>query len=789
MKKRTIVLAILAMCAAWCGAPESAARESTRHFFGPGKIHVLILHSYNLGMRWSDNVTLGVMSVLEEGDTNMDVRVEFMDAKRISSEEYFHSLYELYQKKFPPDQFDVIITVDDDAFNFMRRYRAPLFGETPVVFCGVNFFSPEVLDEFSRCTGVVEAFDLVATLDLALNLHSGAKRVFVVNDDTVTGISNRKRVDEIAPRYAGRMDFVHLHDMTMEEMLVAVEQIPPDSLMLLMSFNRDKSGRMFRYRDAARLICPKSPVPVYVIWDFYLGEGVVGGMLISGFSQGEAAGRMAVRILSGESPDDIPVVRESPNRFMFDYTQLVKWGISRERLPPGSLLLNEPRTIYEVGAGTAWGILSVVALLGLLSVILALDIYERRKIQRALEEANRSLRREMVEREEAQQRLQEREEQLRQAQKMEALGRLAGGVAHDFNNLLMSVIGFARLAQEKLQPSDPAREDMEEVVRAGERAAGVTRQLLALGRRQMLEIQPVDINHVVSGMDRLLRHTLGEDIEMVTVLGEDLPPVKGDAGYLEQVVLNLAVNARDAMKKGGKLRIVTSLVTVAEGSQRHHAGTRPGNYVQLLVHDTGHGMTPDVRRQAMEPFFTTKERGEGSGLGLAVVYGIVKQFDGHVEIDSAPDKGTEVRILLQPAPALNEVAPKAPEMPLPRGNETLLVVEDEELVRMFIVRILSSAGYRVLEAANGLEAFEKFKSRVNTIDLLFTDMVMPQMGGRDLAERLREIRPDLKVLFTTGFAHEAVASSREKGPSDPILLKPSTQEAVVCKVREVLDRK
>lgn len=772
-----------------CGVHETHGGESSRHFFAPGKTHVLVLQSYYLGMRWADEVLGGISAVLGEDDASIDVRVEFMDTKRISSESYFRLLANLYRTKFAKDEFDLIITVDDDAFNFMRFYGAELFDETPVVFCGVNFFSPDMLKDFPRCTGVVEAYDLVATLDLAFRLHPGATKVFVVNDDTVTGVSNRRRVDEIAPRYAERAEFVHLHDRTMEEMLVAVGQIPSDGLLLLMSFNRDKAGHMFRYRDAARLICPRSPVPVYAIWDFYMGEGVVGGMMTSGFLQGEAAARMAARILRGESPDAIPVLTESPNRYIFDHSQLAKWGITKDQLPADSQIINEPRTIYEVGAGTAWGVLGAVALLALFCVILVLDLYDRKRIQNALEDANLSLRREMTEREEAQRTLLEREEQLRQAQKMEALGRLAGGVAHDFNNLLMSVIGFARLAKEKLDPSHPALADIGEVVRAGERAAGVTRQLLALGRRQMLEIQPVDINHVVSGMDRLLRHTLGEDIELVTVLGERLPRVTGDAGYLEQVILNLAVNARDAMRKGGKLSIVTSRVPEQQEVHLRHAGERPDDFVLLSVRDTGHGMSPEVQRQAMDPFFTTKEKGEGSGLGLAVVYGIVKQFGGHVELESAPEAGTEVRVFLRVSAEQNPLEAATDAGPSPHGTETVLVVEDEELVRMFIVRILSGAGYRVWEAANGVEALERYESQIHSVDLLFTDMVMPQMGGRDLVRRFRGTRPELKVLYTTGFAHEAVSGTDRAGAPDPILLKPSTQETVLQKVREILDHR
>lgn len=748
---------------------------------------VLVLYSYRSGMSWTDSLARGIRSVLDDPKNPLcDYRAEYMDTKRLSSDEYFEAMKNLYRMRYSRDEFAVIIACDDDAFRFLRKYRDELFGETPVVFCGVNYFAPELLDGFTNCTGVVEAYDLRATLHFALKVHPNTKRVYVINDDTVTGVANRRRVDEIAPDFTNRVVFTHLHDLTMRELISELTTIPSDSLVLLMSFNRDRTGQEFRYRDAAEMILPSVPVPVYGVWDFYLGRGIVGGCLTSGESQGRSAAELARRILTGESASDIPVVTESPNCYMFDYSQLVRWKIPLSALPSGSILINQPRQQYQISRTALWiaGVILGV-LLGLV-VILIIEVIERRRAQKVLEETNRRLQKEMAEREEAEKALRASEEQMRQMQKLEALGRLAGGVAHDFNNMLTSVLGFSKLALEQLPPNSPVRSDLEEVVNAAQRAVGVTRQLLALGRRQMLQAQPVDLNKIVIGMDRLLRHVLGEDIELVTLLADSLTPVLGEAGYLEQVLLNLAVNARDAMPCGGKLYITTSQVELQPGKQGVPPDIRPGNYAQLEVRDTGQGMTPDVLRRVAEPFFTTKKPGEGSGLGLSVVYGIVRQLGGGVSIESEPNVGTTVRVWLVAVPGAQVADTKSESQKMPRGSETILIVEDDDLVRRYFTRVLEPLGYRIMQAENGHEALHQYRALVRHIDLLLTDVVMPGMSGRDLVRQFRAEKPDLKVLYVTGFSKEMPARSG-LAKSEPMLLKPVTAEKLAITVRKVLD--
>src|SRR5881628_486526 len=349
------------------------------------------------------------------------------------------------------------------------------------------------------------------------------------------------------------------------------------------------------------------------------------------------------------------------------------------------------------------------------------------------------------------------EEQFHQAQKMEAVGRLAGGVAHDFNNLLTAILGSADLVLDSLTAGVPEREEVEEIRKAAVRAADLTRQLLAFSRQQVIAPTVLNPNGVVANMDKLLRRLLGEDVELRTVLAPDLAAVKADPSQLEQIVLNLAVNARDAMPNGGKLTIETQNVELDQEYVRGHLSAQPGPYVMLAVSDTGVGMDAATQSRIFELFFTTKEQGKGTGLGLATTYGIVKQSGGNIWLYSEPGRGTTFKIYLprvDQAPEQLAAAPAARETP--RGTETVLLVEDDDAVRTLTQKMLAAHGYTVLAAGGGAEALELAAGHTGPIHLLVTDVVLPGMSGRDLAARFRSGPPGVKVLYTSGYTDEAI---------------------------------
>ena len=378
------------------------------------------------------------------------------------------------------------------------------------------------------------------------------------------------------------------------------------------------------------------------------------------------------------------------------------------------------------------------------------------------------------------------ERQLLQAQKMEAVGRLAGGIAHDFNNVLTAILGYVALMLDGLPTLSPLRPDLEEIRTAADRAAGLTRQLLAFSRKQVLDLRVLDLNALVTDMDRLLRRLLGEDIVMVTTLDPALGAVRADVHQLEQVVVNLAVNSRDAMPEGGRLTIETQNAALDDSYAREHV-VRPGSYVMLAVSDTGTGMSAETMSHVFEPFFTTKEAGKGTGLGLATVYGIVQQSGGYVWCYSEPGKGTTFKVYLPRVDAPVDRLPARAAARSTHGSETILVVEDEAGLREVIRRVLEKHGYAILEASTADAASALARRHTGAIHLLLSDIVLPGGSGRVLADELLAQRADLKVLFMSGYTEDVIVQRGVLTPGTPFINKPFSADILAGKVREVLD--
>lgn len=395
----------------------------------------------------------------------------------------------------------------------------------------------------------------------------------------------------------------------------------------------------------------------------------------------------------------------------------------------------------------------------------------------------------ITERKRAEEALGETEEQLRQSQKLEGVGQLAGGIAHDFNNLLTVITGFSALAMRGLQPEDPVRANLEEIKKAGDRATSLTRQLLAFSRRQVLQPKTLNLDSVVSEMEKLLRRLIGENIDLRAVLEPNLGSVKADPGQIEQIILNLVVNARDSMPEGGKLTIETDNVYLDEEYVKNHVGSQAGPHVMLAVSDTGSGMDQKTQARIFEPFFTTKELGKGTGLGLSTVYGIVKQSGGNIWVYSEVGKGTTFKIYL---PRVDEDAQRYKRTSdleqVFQGTETILLVEDEEMLRKLAHQTLTMYGYHVLDAANGDTAISVCKQHEGPIQLLLTDVIMPGMSGREVARRLLDLRPEARVLFMSGYTDDAIVHQGVLDEAANFIQKPFPPDSLAQKVREVLDQ-
>ncbi len=409
--------------------------------------------------------------------------------------------------------------------------------------------------------------------------------------------------------------------------------------------------------------------------------------------------------------------------------------------------------------------------------------YKKAQLYDELQSHSSRLMREMEERKKL-------EQQLLQSQKMEAVGQLAGGIAHDFNNLLTIITGYSELILNRLPSGDGVREKMEEIKTAADRAASLTRQLLAFSRRQVLQPRVVDLNQIVANTDRMLRRLIGEDIDLVALCPPGVGRVKVDPGQIEQVIMNLAVNARDAMPQGGKLTIETANVELDGAYASNHVAVKSGPYVMLAVSDTGHGISPETQARIFEPFFTTKEQNKGTGLGLSTVYGIVKQSGGNIWVYSEPGKGATFKIYL---PRVEEAPqPKTEVETAPatlRGTETVLLVEDEAAVRLLVRGVLEENGYHVLDAGSGAEALVMANNSKQPIHLLVTDVVMPGMSGREVAQQVTLAHPETKVLFMSGYTDDAIVRHGVLESSAAFVQKPFTPDNLLRKIREALDLK
>jgi PAS domain S-box-containing protein len=380
------------------------------------------------------------------------------------------------------------------------------------------------------------------------------------------------------------------------------------------------------------------------------------------------------------------------------------------------------------------------------------------------------------------------EQQLRQKQKMEAIGTLAGGIAHDFNNLLTIIKGYSQLMEEKAQHDETLAGPLRHIGEAAERASSLIRQLLAFSRQQMLHPQVLKLNSSLSNVEKLLRRLIGEDIELITRYAPDLWAVKADPSQIEQVVMNLAVNARDAMPKGGKLIFETRNAEVGEREQQVHPVMKAGRYVLLTVTDTGMGMDAETQNRIFEPFFTTKAAGHGTGLGLATVYGIVKQSNGYIWVDSEPGRGASFQVYLpESVSEVVKTAALAPQEAAGRGSETILLVEDDSAVRKLAATVLSARGYKVLEAGGVKEAEALIQQHSGVFDLLLTDMVMPGASGQDLAQRVRSRYPSVRILFISGYSQGTHSWQGPSQPAEDFLQKPFSPTTLAARVRQTLD--
>jgi len=727
---------------------------------------ILVINSYGPGYDWSDDEMAGFQRTLLPRYPDIEPVIEFLDAKRFPDHERERWMLEDIRSKVRERPPQLIVTFDNAAFDFALRHRDSIAPGVPIVFGGLNRFVPEMLAGHPAITGVSEETDFAGTFELIRNLTPDTKHIVVIGNRTESSIEKRKALQTVLPKYSDLYSFEFYEDWTNSELLQRVASLPHGTVGLIIDVTSDVTGD-YNYNNAAFTteLATRTRVPIFITsrppgrhdWSVDEWDGVGGGLVVADI-HGAKVGELALRILAGEQADAIPVVRFSPELREVDYRHLQRLGISLSRVPAGTRILNEPTHFYQIHRTPlliAAGVF--IVLCGIIAALLV-NIYQRHRAERALRRA---------------------EEHLRAAQKMEVIGRLAGGVAHDFNNLLQVIRSHAGFVQDSNYLAQQEREDIQAILDATQRAEQLTRQLLLFSRKQNISLGPVDPNAIVDGMAKMLRRVLGEHIELQVVRLQEPVTMQADKNQLEQVLLNLCLNARDAMPSGGRIVLSLERTTLDEADCAKNSGLTPGPHLVLKVGDTGTGMPPNVLEHIFEPFFTTKAPGKGTGLGLSVVYGIVHQHGGTISAYSEVGKGSVFRILLPLVATDNAPAKSGAEETIPQGHGTILLAEDDPSVRSIAIRVLEQNGFKVIAADNGEEAEAQLAAHHTEIRLAILDVVMPKRSGRQVHDTIRSHYAGIPVLFCSGYTAEMLPPGTAPEPGVALISKP-------CSARELL---
>ncbi len=875
------LLAFTAVCCA--GAQESAGRRSQR---------ILYLNSYNNGYAWSDNIVEGIRSVLPVESQSLNFQMEYLDAKRYENEQMQTILFDFFKAKFARDRFDVIITSDNNALAFALKYRFRLFAGVPIVFCGINNYTPSMIEGQPAITGIAETVAFKENMDIIRRLHPNARKMVIIGSNSVT---SRAIINEIRQTIEQeKIDYAFTFKTGFQ--LQALKTGTPDyltglsrdTLLYIVPGGAEQGdGNLYSIQEIAAMICRATNRPVYSSWEFLMGTGIVGGKLASGLAQGKAAARLALRILDGEDPALIPVKTAEGHAYIFDHNVLKRLGVDMSLLPAGSRIINEPYDFYRLNRGIFWLIISGLFVLACMVVLLGVSMAQKKRANQAMEkskmqlqlildniphivfwqdvnlnlvdvnlsflkffkirnkgdiinqdissvpdlaytaEESRKLGREVLETAtpfharllKIQRSDQEQvwleinkvplldkknrvagvlstaeditkkiklEKQLAQTQKMEALGILSGGIAHDFNNILTSIINSTELAIDDVPEDSLTRQDLERVLSAGRRGAELVKQILTFSRPGHVRFKKLDLARVVKDAMALVETSFPGNIKVVKNMAQGKFMCRGDAIQIHQVVMNLCTNAFQALGgKNGRIEVKLDerVLTGLDPENDDPFNLPPGHYVELTVSDNGPGIDPEILDKVFDPFFSTKGKNFGSGLGLSMVHGIVKGHNGAISLTSKAYDLTCFTVLL---PRLDQVAEdeRPAENNVCLGQGTILFVEDDPEQRQSVPRIIEKLGYLVTAADSASQALELIRQNPSGFDLVITDYDMPKISGLELARQLARILPNLPVIMVSG--RNVEFSRQESSNIKTFIVKPYDKGILSRGINEVL---
>jgi PAS domain S-box-containing protein len=856
---------------------------------------VLILNSYHAGYAWSDGEQAGILSVMQAKDVNWAPYIEYLDTKRYHARDYLPVIKATLVNKYSKMQFSLILAVDDPALEFAIDNQKKLFHDAPIVFCGINNYSPKLLKGSRNVTGVAENIDPAGTIEVMLKLHPRAREILVLHDYTISGMSLREEVEALIPRFSERIKIRFIEKLPMKDVLDQLEKLPEDALVLEQGLITDSAGQTFGFTETTELFTRHSPVPVYAAYSYRLGYGIVGGKLLDAKIHGAHAAQFALKVLAGTKAADIPIETKSDAQYMFDYKVMERFGIQLSALPPDSVVINKPVSFYAANRNVVLAIVAITIFLAVIIIILSFYTLRLQRMKRLLQESevlkmaimntspagivllkNRELQWcnstfenmsgykidsilgknvrmfyadddvfekagsllypqlefgksgfaeaesilknkdghtfsalirlskldeyltvaivfDITDRKRIEEERRNLEERLQRAEKMEALGTLAGGVAHDLNNVLGVIVGYSELLLHETDKSSPILPRLTKIMNGSEKAAAIVQDLLTMARRgvpnrKVLNLNKIILDHQNSPeLEKLFSHY--SNVRIKLDLEPNLLNISGSSVHLNKTLFNLVSNSAEAMPKGGDLIIKTANQYLDEPIQGYEE-VREGDYVVLSVTDTGEGIPVEDINRIFEPFYTKKVMGRsGTGLGLAVIWGTVKDHQGYINVQSEEGKGSTF-ILYFPV-TREETSVEAASISISeyKGKcETILVVDDIRDQRDLATEMLKKLNYQVFSVTSGEDAVKYLKE--HKVDLLVLDMIMyPGMDGLDTYKSVLQIRPKQKAIIVSGYSESDRVHTAQALGVGAYVKKPYVIEKLGMAVRNELDAK
>jgi len=850
---------------------------------------VLLISSYHPGFATFFQQIQGIKSVFSNEDILLDV--EFMDSKRFIDGENIQNFMRLLSYKISHTKpYDIVMTGDDNALMFILKHKADLFPSLPVVFFGVNNIAiAKSQDSRNDITGVVEAVSMDETISMMTGLLPGATSVIALVDTTSSGQGDLKKFREVSQHFP-ELTFseISLGDYSFIEFAAELQKIDAETAVLLLSAYVDKFGKTLLFQDSLNLILNNLRQPLFHLWYHGLGEGILGGKVISHEEQGKAAAEIVVNILAGYPIEKIRVVEDSPNLNIIDYRVLKDFKLDKKNIPPDTFWLNKPVSFYSQYKFRIW-VISIFFFLQTSTILILINaIRIRKRSESALRDSEKrhsslfinnhsimllvepekgivvdanpaacdfygyaydeivgieivkinllseeeifaevenakrekrnyfgfrhrlasgevrdvevysspinwrgqqvlySIIHDATERKKTEKEKINLESRLQQAQKMEAIGTLAGGIAHDFNNILSIIIGYTELAKEGLPEGSDVGEKLDKVLSGGNRAKELVQQILTFSRQGKTERFPLEPANIVKQTIKMLRDTLPTTIEIEKYIKQDCGLILADPTQLNQILLNLCTNAFHAMEdSGGKLNISLRETNLSPEDLTHEPNVQAGPFIRLSVSDSGPGIPVEIRSKIFDPYYTTKETGKGTGIGLSIVHGIVKSYGGFISLYSEMGQGTSFHVFL---PVIKkEVLPEVvSDVDIRGGQEKVLFIDDEKILAELGRDMLESLGYDVTIRSNSLDALEIFQNQPSHFDLVITDQTMPGLTGAELSKRLLAIRPDIPIILYSGYSSIVSETEAKALGIKKFALKPITKNDLARLVRMVL---